>query len=426
MAKTSKGNKQSRRERRARRSQMPPLKGWALWGSLALAAVGGVLSLYATQLTYRIASSGVVEVSGCTINSWINCDAAHASSYATLLGIPVAWWGFLFYAFVGLIALYATQTKDSGSAAGGVTVAWIMSLAAVAFSVYKAFNLYSLGVLCLVCLGMYGVNIGLAVLLPMALGLGFGQWGGHLSKYVKELMGTETDLAFDPKPVRYGTLLVVLFGLGLIGMKNYADRRLGNQEINLEAEVTAHFRQAAFELAIPEDAVVWGNPDAEITVVEFGDFQCPACREAAFHLRPALFEYRDRVRLYFLNFPLDNTINENLQGQTHVQAGPAAKASVCASEEGDFWGFHDDLFRDQASLGPRLYQRLVEDRGWDMAAFSACMDSPETVARVKGDIAVGMSIQLGSTPTLLIAGRKVSKWRSNEVLRAIIEEELSR
>ena len=93
--------KENRRKQRAKRTNQPDLSKNALWAAAIFAALGAALAFYATNLTFSIESQGLVEASGCSLNDWINCDIANASSYAKMFGIPVAWWGFLFYAFSG-------------------------------------------------------------------------------------------------------------------------------------------------------------------------------------------------------------------------------------------------------------------------------------------------------------------------------------
>ena len=95
MSKKAKSRQRPRKQRQAER--VPTIKTWALWIVLGCSLVGMSLAWYATSQTIAIEQVGLGDPSGCSINEWINCDAAHASSYANLFGIPVAWWGFLFY-----------------------------------------------------------------------------------------------------------------------------------------------------------------------------------------------------------------------------------------------------------------------------------------------------------------------------------------
>ena len=112
--------------------------------------------------------------------------------------------------------------------------------------------------------------------------------------------------------------------------------------------------------------------------------------------------------------------------QIHAQAMNAAKASVCAEEFGDFWTYHDEVFKNQAVLQPTLFTRIATDLGWGEREFAECMVSDEVTSRVQADVEKGRTAQVSGTPTLYINGRKVAAWRNTDVIRAIVREELSR
>jgi len=104
----------------------------------------------------------------------------------------------------------------------------------------------------------------------------------------------------------------------------------------------------------------------------------------------------------------------------------AAKASVCAERFGDFWGYHDEVFENQAVLQPTLFTRIASDMGWDEREFAECMISDEVTDRVNADVEKGRTAQVTGTPSLYINGRKVAAWRNTDVIRSIVREELSR
>jgi protein-disulfide isomerase len=113
-----------------------------------------------------------------------------------------------------------------------------------------------------------------------------------------------------------------------------------------------------------------------------------------------------------------------MRGQVHTQAGAAAAAAVCAQRFGDFWDYHDDLFRNQVSLGPQLYSRLAQDRDWSVDEFEACMAAEDVYERIRSDIRAGRDAGLSSTPTIYINGRRVAYWQNTEFIREVIREEL--
>ena len=115
-----------------------------------------------------------------------------------------------------------------------------------------------------------------------------------------------------------------------------------------------------------------GNLRAPLTVVEFGDFECPACglsEEAARQIRA---QYGDRIRFVFRQFPLS---------KIHPQAEKAAEASECAAEQGKFWEAVEKLYAEQADLSVDALKRYARELGLDQSRFNQCLDSGETASR---------------------------------------------
>ncbi len=407
---------------RAKMAQ-PEFNRSLLYVALAAAATGIGLSAYSLSISLKIAGDGLVNASGCSLGDLVNCDYAHASSYSELFGVPVAGWGLAFFLFAGLAAALAVFTSNRRAAGGMLGFAWVLSLGGVVFSLVKAYQLYDLGVVCLVCVGMYVAIFALTAVIPPALRTGYGD---VLRGTLAAARGGDHRLAYEPAVTRWALVAVVLFAMGWVVVKRQMDAAHPVEKVDVEQAVEMHFRQPAQNVVVDPNAAVWGNPEAKLVIAEFADFQCPACRESAFHLRPAIFEFRDRVQLRFMNFPLDSNVNEMMQQQNHANAGPAAKAAVCAAEYGDFWGYHDELFEDQGLLGPDLYRRLAEKRGWNVAEFEACMQREDVLARLKSDVAAGIAANLRYTPSIYINGRYVTQWQNTDVIRAIIREELRR
>jgi len=416
--------KKSRRQERAKRAQQPDLNKNALKAAVGFAGLGAALAFYSTTITFGIESQGLVEASGCSFNDWINCDVANASSYAKMFSVPVAWFGFLFYAFAGLSALFAATSQNRRSSAPFIAFSLVLAFGAILFTFLKAYHLYELGVICIVCIGMYIANFGTAVTLGIGIGYGPGRWVSFVKDYIAAVKGDDSFLKFGPQIAKIATMFAVLFGIGYMGALSHSRSITGGVDVG--AAVSAHFLRPVFDVQTDPGASIWGNPDAELTIVEFADFQCPACAQSAFHLRPTLFQYEDDVKVVFMNYPLDSNINPNMPQQLHPQAGNAAKAGVCAEEFGDFWGYHDEMFKNQALLGPQLFTRAAQDLGWDQREFAQCMVRPDVHDRVVADLEKGRTAQVGSTPTLYINGRMVREWRNTDVIRGIVAEELSR
>jgi len=148
--------------------------------------------------------------------------------------------------------------------------------------------------------------------------------------------------------------------------------------------------------------VVEGNPDAPVTIAEFADFQCPACR--AFHasVKPQIEStYVDpgEAQFHFYDFPL-TTI--------HAHAFLAARAARCARDQGQFWLYHDVLFarQDQWSVATSPASNFVEyagEIGLDQNAFETCLRSDRFADVVTAQMALGRGLGISGTPSVIVS-----------------------
>ena len=143
-----------------------------------------------------------------------------------------------------------------------------------------------------------------------------------------------------------------------------------------------------------------GNADAQITIVEYSDFQCPFCKRASDMLPGLLEEYDGKIKIIFKQFPLPN----------HNWAKPSSIASLCAYEQGNdkFWAFHDKVFEKQKEINLQnstdKFNEIATEIGLDQSKFDACLSSGKNAARVDADTREGQLVGISSTPTFVIDG----------------------
>ncbi len=150
-----------------------------------------------------------------------------------------------------------------------------------------------------------------------------------------------------------------------------------------------------------------GPESAPITIVEFSDFQCPACRAAQPLVKQMLAEYPEKVRLVYRHFPLDNS---------HRNARTAAQAAEVAASYGKFWEFHDKLFETQETWGDLTDKTKVQETFAEYAAqleidkteFLSKIESQEVIDAVQADAAAATALQVNATPTFFVNGVQTS------------------
>jgi protein-disulfide isomerase len=157
-----------------------------------------------------------------------------------------------------------------------------------------------------------------------------------------------------------------------------------------------------------------GSPQAPVVIVEFSDFECPACKKASVVLGRVAAEYADRVRIVYRHLPLS----------IHKQAVAAAQASVCADRQGKFWEMHDLLFSAAKGLSDDALRGYASELGLDARGFNDCMASNESRAIVLQDQQGAHDAGIRSTPTFVINGKLVQGGMSAAEFKSLIEREL--
>lgn len=386
---------------------------------------GACLAFYATGLTIKLTISGILDPSGCSFNDWISCDTVLSTSSAKLFGAPVAWWGFLFYLWSFFAILFAIIKSNKPSGKASAEAVLFICIISVIFTCFKIYELYTFKVICPVCVGMYISNFAITFFLMQSLKLPFKKFISFFINYFKSIF-TRKSTDFDsPHPLRFGVIFIWVFAMGYLGMKYYENTVIKPGKINVQLILTEHFKQQAVTINT-DGSPVTGNPEAKVKIVEFSDFECPSCRLLSSNMNAILLEYKDKVSFYFMNYPLDKSINENVKKEIHKNAGITALAGVCANEQGDFWNFQNALFENQTKLGRDFLIELAEQQGLDKDKFISCLDSEETKQKVMQDIKQGNDIGITGTPALFINGRKVKYWNSLDVVKEIIDEEMKR
>lgn len=175
------------------------------------------------------------------------------------------------------------------------------------------------------------------------------------------------------------------------------------------------------EQVVDEAVLVGENPhvkgateSARFTIVEFSDFQCPACAAFSGPVKSLVQQYGSEARLVYRHLPLTSI---------HANAIAGAKAAEAAAVQGKFWEMHDLLFstqKDWAKLGDPTdhFVGLAKQLGLDEAAFRAEMNNPEIAARIAADTQLSRDLQVQSTPTFYMNGKAMELSEIEAELRA--------
>lgn len=152
-----------------------------------------------------------------------------------------------------------------------------------------------------------------------------------------------------------------------------------------------------FELSVPVNPSdhSLGPSHAPITLVEYGDFECPNCKQAAPAVKLLLERHPGRVRLVWRNFPLE---------EIHPHALGAALAAEAAAGQGKFWQMHDLLLANQQHLKPAQLRRYAETLELDLERFDSEIGDTVYLQRVREDVDSGRASGVRSTPGFFLDG----------------------
>lgn len=173
-------------------------------------------------------------------------------------------------------------------------------------------------------------------------------------------------------------------------------------------------RPPAYDLKAAEHSATFGPEDAQLTIVEFSDFECPYCSKAADGVNAVKKRFGDRVRFAYRHFPLS----------FHPAARPAAEYSQCAHEQDKFWAMHDEIFANQRSLSADTLRRSAQDAGLDMTKLDECLASGRASTQVEADMAKAREVGVRGTPSFYFNGRTYEGGTSPQELVSAVEAEL--
>ena len=147
----------------------------------------------------------------------------------------------------------------------------------------------------------------------------------------------------------------------------------------------------------PERDHIRGPESAPVTLIEYGDYQCPYCGQAEVVIRGLLDEFGDELRYVWRHLPLNDV---------HLNAQMAAEATEAAASQGAFWPMHDTLLADQDDLTPEDLKRHAADLGLDVERFWDELRRREHAERVADDVASADTSGVAGTPSFFINGRR--------------------
>ena len=184
-------------------------------------------------------------------------------------------------------------------------------------------------------------------------------------------------------------------------------------KLTVEIGIKDHLASPWFDIPAGNHYAI-GPKNAPVTIVEFGDFECPFTRKAEVTLKQIRVKYGSKVRLVYFDFTQ----------YEHPHAFQSAMAARCAGDQGKFWPYHDALFADQSKLAPADLKLTAARLKLDMTKFNACFDEGKYGVELARDLGQGKNLRIEGTPTFYINGRILFGARPDADFDALIDQAL--
>lgn len=352
---------------------LTPLNFLYLCLSIGMIFVGAYLTTHFFDTMYPTGIKGASTL--CNINDFWGCDKATQSTFGVIAGMPTSVFGIIM-GVIGIITCFA------GSKEFEQTTKTVLLVNLVACIILFIYSLVALGSLCPMCTAYYILSI-----LTYFL----------FHKYSIMPLGVSPKVA--------GIFAVILI-LPIAGM-NY---HIGQKEKNKETLASSYINQfnalkdygdPTIESDYKVHMATEKFSDAPIRISVFSDFQCPYCKAVADQLPELIRDFKDKINIQYMFYPLDAGCNKKMKGGLHVHACKAAYLSACDKEK--FVEVHDKIFEKQSEINTENLKLWAKE----FNLSETCFSDPKIQDKIQQTLNAGDQYNLKSTPTIIINGRKL-------------------
>jgi uncharacterized membrane protein/protein-disulfide isomerase len=385
---------------------------------LVIFAIVGLAAASASSYVHHKLLTVPGYASICDISSAFNCSQAYTSRYGSLWGVPVAVAGMTFFALVLILAVFAGRPK---SAAHDTAPAYIFVLSTIglAFVLYLGWASYFvLKTLCILCAITYVSVIAIFIISGGAVSFPMTKLPRRAVRDLRTLLTSPLALAVAVLFAGAAWTVVAAFPdgppLSLEAVPQDATKLNDEQRRELEKWYAV---QPTVDVPVPNDG-------AKVLILKFSDFQCPACKAAHDAYRPVLAKYApNQVKYILKHYPLEMECNTALKQDIHPAACEAAAAVVMAKPSGQADRLKDFLFANQPTLTSATVKQAAKDVA-GIADFDARY--ARALQEVKTDASLGTLLQVKSTPTFFVNGKRIEGGVPPQYFEGIIEMELKK
>ena len=365
--------------------------------SIAFIALIGIVTTIKLAIIYYNANFNPYALSSfCSVNDFIDCDGIAKTTEAQFLGIPLAYWGLFFYAFVFLM-LFAPKLKNyklfKFMEVFKNPLDYLASLGLFAFLVSMillCLSLFEIKKLCVLCAFTYILN-----LLIGCIATDFKNGG-----FVHSIKQSIIDFIDAVKIKKYLITFIAVMAVaaGFLTYTRISFVFAPQVKRQLEFREFTHAKHNKYAV----EGNILGDKDAKITVYVYSDYQCPICAAQNIMMHKLAKEVKN-IQIIHKNLPLDTDCNPYLQAPFHQGSCIDARYAIAAKKQGKFWEMNNILFEKKPQTEDAILE-LVKNMGFDLEKLQEDANSFDTANKIKEEIKSAYSQGINGTPATIING----------------------
>ena len=362
--------------------------------TIATIAIVGIITTIKLAIIYYNANFNPYALSSfCSVNEFIDCDGIAKTTESQFLGIPLAYWGMFFYAFV-FVMLFAKKLKNfklfKFMEVFKNPFDYIASLGLFAFVVSMillCLSLFEIKKLCILCAFTYILNLAIG-----CVATDFKNGG-----FVHSIKQSVLDFIDAIKVKKYLIAFIVVVA-AIAGFLTYTRVTFKfAPQVKRQMEFK-EFKHKKNKFAVKGNLL--GDENAKVVVYVYSDYQCPVCpiHNAMMH---KLAKEVKGIKIVHRNLPLDTECNAYLQAPFHQGSCIDAQYSIAAEKQGKLWEMNEILFEQKPQTEEEIL-KLVANKGFDLDKLQEDANSLETQNELKKDIDFAYKHGIMGTPSTMI------------------------
>ena len=376
-----------------------------------LSIIGLVLTIKLAMIYYVANYEKYALSSFCSINDFIDCDGAARTRFSQFLGIPLAYWGMLFY-ITTLFLTFVDKLKNIKFLrfleVFKNPFAYITAIGTFAFIVSMILACISLWVikkLCILCVITYFIDFCIALISAK-------NW----KEYIGNFKVTFIDFIDGIKSYPKTFVILLIFSVSFLAVSEVTDIFIPHLRKTKEIKKYMQMQENPYRV----DGNLLGVENADVVVDLYSDFGCPMCYIHNIMLHKAVKEYSN-IKIIHHNLPFDKECNYELGATMHVGACYMARAAISAGKQGKYWGMSSLLY-EKHPMNDEALIKLVENLGLNKTKFFNDMDSKEVADEIQKELYRSYELNLDGTPTTFVNGEKKVGIMSYEDLQKLLEK----